>query len=166
MQRVNHVLKPLSRQVYFSSLLDPPRESSNIRLVQQRALVVIFIALPFYLATLSLLGTALHAKVARDKTYRIHHGLRATLAAVRRLVLGPGVVGVTGILAMIFIDNAVGRFIVPEDSLVTLVGSIPTLSLGFLPTILAVAVVDEMYRKTRPQPRVPQGPGAIDQTPA
>lgn len=128
------------------------------------AMILIF--LPLYLLTLSLFGTALPATVARDGTYRFWQGLKASLSTMWRLVLGPGVIGLVLIVATILSGNALGSLGVADDSLVALAFYIVLRTLGFLTTIFAVAVLCEMYRKTRPEPRLPQGPGALDQTPA
>lgn len=128
------------------------------------ALILIF--LPIYLVTLSLFGTVLPATVARDGTFRISQGLRATFSTMWRLVVGPGVIGFVLIATTVLAGNALGSLGVAEDSLVALAFYTALRTLGFLTTIFAVAVLCEMYRKTRPEPRVPQGPGTMDQTPA
>ncbi len=127
---------------------------------------LILIFLPLYLVTLSMLGTALPATVARDGTFRISQGLRATFSTMWRLVAGPGVIGLGLTTSTVLAGNALGSIGVAEDSLVTLAFYIAIRTLGFLTTIFAVAVLCEMYRKTRPEPRLPQGPGMLDQTPA
>jgi hypothetical protein len=128
--------------------------------------LVVIVIFPVYLVALSMFGTALPAVVARDTSYRIRHGLRATFATMWRLVQGPGIVGVAGLLGMILIENSLGRFAEPEGSGVVMAGDILARTFGFLPTILTVAVLCEMYRMTRPEPGLPQGPGAMDQKPA
>jgi hypothetical protein len=128
--------------------------------------VVILTLMPVYLVTLSLFGTALPATVARDGSYRLSHGLRATLQTMWRLVLGPGVVGAVLFaagLASVLTLQALG---VPEDSLIMLGYSTLATTFGFLSTIIAVAVLCEMYRRTRPDPQLGQGPSTPDQTPA
>jgi hypothetical protein len=128
------------------------------------AMILIF--LPLYLVTLGLFGTALPATVARDGTYRVSQGVRATFSTMGRLVLGPGVIGFVLLVATLLAGNALGSLGVADDSLVALAFHIVLRTLGFLTTILAVAVLCEMYRKTRPEPRLPLGPGTLDQTPA
>lgn len=128
------------------------------------ALILIF--LPIYLVTLSLFGTALPATVVRDGTFRISQGLRATFSTMWRLVLGPGVIGFVLIIATVVAGNALASLGVAEDSPVALAFYIALRTLGFLTTIFAVAVLCEMYKKTRPEPRLPQGPGTVDQMPA
>lgn len=128
------------------------------------AMILIFV--PLYLMTLSLFSTALPATVARDGTYRVAQGVRATFSTMWRLVLGPGLIGFVLIVATILAGNALGLLGVADDSLLALAFYIVLRTLGFLTTIFAVAVLCEMYRKTRPEPRLPQGPGALDQTPA
>jgi lysylphosphatidylglycerol synthetase-like protein (DUF2156 family) len=126
----------------------------------------ILIFLPVYLVTLSAFGTALPATVARDGTYRVSQGIRATFSAMWRLVLGPGVAGLVILVLTVLAGMALQSLAVAEDSLVTLAVYIIVRTLGFLTTIFAVAVLCEMYRKTRPEPRVTQDPGALGQTPA
>lgn len=128
--------------------------------------IVMLVYVATYLVTLSLFGTALPAAVARDNTYRLAQGLRATFSTMWRLILGPGIVGLLLLLAFGAANQALGQFDLPDDSLAVLAMNILTRTLGFLTTIFAVAVLCEMYRKTRPEPRDPQGSGVGDQTPA
>jgi hypothetical protein len=126
-------------------------------------LLAIGISLPFYLLALSLFGTALPAVVARDGTYRLAQGMRAGFQTMWRLVLGPCLVGAVLLALAVLSGRWAARL--PEDSLVLLAYYTATRLLGFLPTILAVAVLCEMYRKTRPKP-LDGGPGRAGQTPA
>jgi hypothetical protein len=112
------------------------------------AMLLIFF--PVYLVTLSLFGTALPATVARDNTYHISQGLRATFSTMWRLVLGPGVVGVVILVATVVLGRALGSLGVTQNSLVTLAYYTVIRTLGFLTTIFAVAVLCEMYQRTRP----------------
>ncbi len=128
--------------------------------------MLILVVLPIYLVTLSLFGTALPASIARDGTYRVTQGLRATLSTMWRLVLGPGVTGLILLVATFLSGYALGSLGVTEDSLITLAYYIALRTLGFLTTILAVAVLCEMYRKTRPDPHHGHGTGATAQAPA
>jgi hypothetical protein len=57
------------------------------------------VLVPLYLLVLSLFGTVLPATVARDGSYRLSQGVRATFATMWRLVLGPGVVGFVFVVA-------------------------------------------------------------------
>lgn len=127
---------------------------------------MILIMMPLYLIALSLFGTALPATVARDNTYRVTQGLRATLSTMWRLILGPGVVGLLILVATILAGKALEALGVTEDSLLTLGYFVLIRTLGFLTTILAVAVLCEMYRKTRPPPHHGQKAGMESQTPA
>lgn len=79
---------------------------------------------------------------------------------------GPGAWGdrLVLIVATILSGNALGSLGVADDSLVALAFYIALRTWGFLTTIFAVAVLCEMYRNTRPEPRIPQGPGMADQT--
>jgi hypothetical protein len=126
-------------------------------------LLTIAVALPTYLIALSLFGTALPAVVARDGSYGLQQGLRAGFQTMWRLILGPCLVGAVLVaLAVLSGRWAAG---LPDDSLVLLAYFTAARLLGFLPTILAVAVLCEMYRKTRPKP-LDGGPGLASQTPA
>jgi hypothetical protein len=127
------------------------------------AMILAFV--PIYLVTLSLFGTALPATVARDSTYRVSQGLRATLSTMWRLVLGPGVIGVALMVTTVFASNALGSLGVAEDSLIVLAYYIVLRTLGFLTTIFAVAVLCEMYRRTRPERLTPHGLGELHHTP-
>ena len=104
--------------------------------------------------------------MARDGTFRLSQGFRVAVRTMWRLVLGPGVTG----LVLLILTLVVGRLLdsvgVTEDSLIILVWYVAIRTLGFLPTILAVAVLCDMYRRTRPEPRAAQGSGGLDQTPA
>lgn len=127
-------------------------------------LLIVFFAL--YLLALSLFGTALPATVAHDGTYRLSQGVRATFQTMWWLVLGPGLVGTVLVAANLASSHVVEAFGVSERSPILLAYHVLFGTLSFLSTILAVAVLCEMYRKTRPEPRLPQGPGAMDQRPA
>jgi len=128
-------------------------------------LIVIMFFLAYFL-TLCLFGTALPAAVARDGTFRLSQGLRAGFQTMWRLVAGPGLVG--AVLFAVILASTLGLQAagVPEDSLIMLGLFMLMRTLGFLPTIFAVAVLCEMYRKTRPAPRLGQGAEGSDHTPA
>jgi hypothetical protein len=131
----------------------------------RRALgLFILLMFPLYLLTLSLFGTALPAAVARDGTWRVAQGLRLTFATMWRLVATSGIVG-AGLLAAefgaVFLLKRAG---LAGDNLGILAYDIVVLTLGFLPTILAVAVLWEMYWRSRPGAAA--GPGPELQTPA
>ena len=129
-------------------------------------LTLLLFLLPIYLLALSLFGTALPATVARDGTYRLVQGLRATLSTMWRLILGPGVVGLVLITATIAAGYAIASSGIAEDSPVVLVHYILIRTFGFLSTILAVAVLCEMYRRTRPEPHAMQGSDPTAHRPA
>jgi hypothetical protein len=112
----------------------------------------LLIVFPLYLLTLSLFGTALPATVARDGTWRVAQGLRATFETMWRLLAGPALVGLAVLVLIYFADRAIAGFGLAEDSPLLLVWFIVIRTLGFLSTILAVAVLCEMYRRTRPAP--------------
>jgi hypothetical protein len=124
--------------------------------------ILIMIVFPLYLAVLSLFGTALPASVSREGTYRLSEGLRATFQTMWRLILGPGLVGLAVVAGVVLADQALARLTLAEDSLAMLVWFVAVRTLGFLSTIHAVAVLCEMYRRTRPT----SGTGLADQRPA
>lgn len=108
---------------------------------------------PTYLLVLGLFGTALPASVARDGTYRLSQGLRVALPTMGKLILGPGLVGLILLVATVAAAHALTTLGSSEDSPDMLVLNIATRTTGFLTTILAVAVLCDAYRKTRPSPR-------------
>jgi hypothetical protein len=128
--------------------------------------IMVITIFPLYLLALSFFGTALPATVARDGTYRISQGIRAGFGTMWRLIAGPGVVGLVLLLLSVALARVIEAAGVPEHSLVLLAGYTVARMLGFLTTIIAVAVLCEMYRKTRPAPHDRQGTGATGQTPA
>lgn len=128
--------------------------------------VMVIVMFPLYLLVLSLFGTALPATVARDGTYRLSQGLRATFKTMWRLVLGPGVMGLALLAAGIASSQAIEALGTPEESPILLAHYVVMRTLGFLTTIIAVAVLCEMYRRTRPKPSISQGPDPIGQTPS
>lgn len=133
-------------------LLVPLGLALSLFSVQRAAPVLIVLyALPVYLLTLSLFGLSLPAVVARDGTYRPSQGLRAAFGTAWRLILGPGVVGALMIALAVIADRALRS--VPEDSLILLASFTVLRTLGFLTTIFAVAVLCDMYHRTRPKPR-------------
>ena len=107
---------------------------------------------PTYLLVLGLFGTALPATVARDGTYRLSQGLRVALPTMGKLILGPGLVGLVLLVATIAAARALTAEGFTQNSPVLLVLNIATRTTGFLTTILAVAVLCDAYRKTRPHP--------------
>lgn len=119
---------------------------------------------PLYLIALGLFGTALPASVAQDGTYRLSQGLRVSFPTMGRLILGPGVVGLVVVAAVLLAGQPLARLNLAEDSLVLLGWYILIRTLGFLSTILAVAVLCDMYRRTRPGPVT--GLNLPDQRPA
>ena len=128
--------------------------------------VLVLMVLPAYLLALSLFGTSLPAMVARDGSYRVSQGVRVALQTMWRLVLGPGLVGAALAAAAFFAAKGLEPMISGPESLMILALYILIRTTGFLTTILAVAVLCEMYRKTRPEPRMSQGSSPADQTPA
>lgn len=129
-------------------------------------IVVLAVILPVYLLTLSLFGTALPATVARDGTYRLSQGLRAGFQTFWRLIVGPGLVGAVLLAATLASGMGLQASGVPDDSLIVLAYFTLLRTGGFLTTIFAVAVLCDMYHRTRPAPRLGQGAEMSGQTPA
>lgn len=105
-----------------------------------------------YLLTLNLFGTALPALVARDRSYRLSVGMRATFQTMWRLIAGPGVVGLAGFVMILLLTGrqvslGIGPGNLAEFGLLVLFRT-----MGFMTTILAVAVLCSMYRKVTPGP--------------
>lgn len=128
--------------------------------------VMLIVLFPLYLLMLSLFGMALPAAVARDGTYRLAQGIRFAIGTMWRLIVGPGLVGLILLAATLGGGYAVDTLGVPERSLILLAWYIVLRTLGFLTTILAVAVLCEMYCKSRPAPRSGQKTGPSAQMPA
>lgn len=128
--------------------------------------VLVIAMFPLYLLVLSLFGTALPATVARDGTYRVSQGVRATFGTMWRLVLGPGLVGLVLLAATVASGPALEALGTPEKNPILLACYIVLRTLGFLTTIIAVAVLCETYRRTRPEPPVNEGPGPVGHSPA
>lgn len=126
----------------------------------------LLVAMALYLLVLGLFGTALPAIVAADGTFRLSQGFRVAVPTMWRLVLGPGVTGLVLLILTLVVGRVLDSVGVTEDSLIILVWNVAARTLGFLPTILAVAVLCDMYRRTRPEPHDTQGSGGLDQTPA
>lgn len=129
-------------------------------------LAMLTLIFPIYLLSLSLFGTALPATVARDGTYRLAQGVRAAFATMWRLILGPGVVGLVLFIGAIAAGRVMDSLGIAADSPVALALNIVLRTLGFLTTILAVAVLCEMYRRTRPEPHATQGSDPTGHRPA
>lgn len=129
-------------------------------------LAMLSLIFPIYLLSLSLFGTALPATVARDGTYRLAQGVRATFATMWRLILGPGVVGIVLLIGAIAASHVMDTLGIAADGPVALAFNIMLRALGFLTTIFAVAVLCEMYRRTRPEPHATQGSDPAGHRPA
>lgn len=125
--------------------------------------IILLTFFPAYLLVLSLFGMALPASVARDGSYRVAQGIRAAFHTGFLLVTGPGVVGM--ILLVATVAGAWALRGVAEDSLILLAHYIILRTLGFLTTIFAVAVLCEVYAKTRPG-TLSKAPSATGQMPA
>lgn len=139
------VLVPLGISLLLALQL-LPRGISSPRLMG--AVIILFA--PMYLIALSFFGTALPASVARDGTYRLSQGIRSGFQTMWRLLLGPALTGTVLIALTLATDRALeaGRVLptgVAELGYFTLLRTV-----GFFTTIVAVAVLCEMYSTTRP----------------
>lgn len=121
-----------------------------IVLANDRSFLIVLLFLGPYLLVLGLFGTALPAAVARDGTYRLSQGLRVALPTMAHLVLGPGLVGLALALGTLGATYGLTALGFADNSPIQLALNIAARTLGFLTTILAVAVLCDMYRKTRP----------------
>lgn len=124
-----------------------------IVLANDRSFLIVLLFLIPYLLVLGLFGTALPAAVARDGTFRLSQGLRVALPMMVQLVLGPGLVGLVMVSAAFTAGYTLSTLGFAEDSLAQLALNIAIRTLGLSITILAVAVLCDMYRKTRPDAR-------------
>lgn len=112
--------------------------------------LVLLVFLPLYLIVLSLFGTLLPAAVQGNKSFRVVHGMRAWFQVMWRLLLGPGVVGAA------FFAGAVGwatlafRYRLPEGPVAEFITNTVLGAIGFLPSILAVAVLCDVYKRIAP----------------
>lgn len=105
-----------------------------------------------YLLALSLFGTVLPALVARDRSYRLSDGIRVTFQTMWRLLVGPGVVGLAGYVIAVLITRLQTSLGISPGSLAELGLLVLFRIMGFMTTILAVAVLCSMYRKVTPGP--------------
>jgi hypothetical protein len=115
-------------------------------------LIFLVVVLSIYLVILSLFGTALPATVARDGTYKLSQGTGAFFQTIWRLLLGPGLVGMVLFVLAILSSFAFDRSGLSDIALANLTLNTVYRTLGFLTTIFAVAVLCDMYRRTRPEP--------------
>lgn len=109
--------------------------------------VAILIMFPAHLVMLGLFGTVLPALVARNPAYRLANGMRTFLPALGYLILGPGVTGLVIVAAASGFQIAQQTLGVGTGSVSDLATFIAFRTAGFLPTILAVAVLCNMYRR-------------------
>ncbi len=121
-----------------------------IYLANAHSFLILLLFIGPYLLVLGLFGTALPAAVARDGTYRLSQGLKVALPTMVQLVLGPGLVGLAIFLVTFAVIQGLSALGFAEDSLAQLAFYVVARTLGFFVTILAVAVLCDMYRKTRP----------------
>lgn len=130
----------------LASLLVGPISTTSTEVFVGAFLLVLF---PLYLVFLSLFGMGLPALVARNSAYRLTTGLKASPRIALGLILGPGLAGGL-ILALTFLFVAWFGDL-PDHSPFGqwVLGTLIT-TLGFLPTILAVAVLCQAYRRAYP----------------
>ena len=111
---------------------------------------ILLIMLPIYLIVLSALGTALPALVERNRAYKLSSGLRATFQTMWRLLLGPALVGAVVFVATILLATKLETNPAFLSKTGQFVYAVLNDTLGFLPTLLAVGVLCDVYRKIKP----------------
>ena len=111
---------------------------------------LLIIALPLYLIALSAFGTVLPALVERNRAYKVSSALRATFRTMWRLLLGPALVGAVILAALIFLNNWLATNPTYQSAAGQFVAGVLARTLGFLPTVLAVAVLCQVYQMIRP----------------
>ncbi|WP_309663645.1 hypothetical protein [Tabrizicola sp.] len=111
---------------------------------------MLLLAMPLYLIALSFFGTTLPALVVRDGSYRVSQGLRSGFQTLWRLLIGPALFGAVLIALLYKVGAVLDNAGMQGDSAATLAWFILIRTLGFFTTILAVAVLCEMYRRTLP----------------
>lgn len=110
---------------------------------------VIFM-MPAYLLLLSLFGLGLPAIVARNRAYRLTTGLKAGPRLALGLIFGPGVTGGLILALTLLAFPRLATLPALQASFGEwALGTLAT-TLGFLPTILAVAVLCQAYRRAYP----------------
>lgn len=110
---------------------------------------VIFM-MPAYLLILSLFGLGLPAIVARNRAYRLRTGLKASPRVALGLILGPGVTGGLILAAGLLVLSRLEALPALQTGFSQwALGTLAT-TLGFLSTILAVAVLCHAYRRAYP----------------
>lgn len=122
----------------------------------------LFIFFGTYLVVLSVFGTALPAAVARDGTYKLSQGASVVFRTMWMLVLGPGLIGAVLFIGVALFYPVLERAGVAELTLPSLVVDIILRTMGFFTTIVAVAVLCEMYIRTRQH--IIQNNGSTDVT--
>ena len=116
--------------------------------------LLLILILPLYLVALSLFGTALPAAVERGPGYGLSRGIRLAPGVALRLVLGPGLFGVTWFGALILLGVLaaqspwLGQALAGQVAQFTL-GALGYL-IGLINTTLAVAVLCQAYRRIVP----------------
>lgn len=140
------ILAPVALAFLLASLLVGPISTTPTEVYVGALLLVLF---PLYLVSLSLFGMGLPALVARNRAYRLTTGLKVSPRIALGLILGPGLTG--GLLLALTLLFAARFGDLPDHSPVSqwVLGTVIT-TLGFLPTILAVAVLCHAYRRAHP----------------
>jgi hypothetical protein len=101
----------------------------------------------FYLIALSLFGTALPATVARSGRYRLSAGLKKTFDTMWRLAVSAGLVQVILFVLLNQVDQTLLHSPTYQAEPVQVVMAIIATTLSFLPSLLGVAVLCQMYEK-------------------
>ncbi len=102
---------------------------------------------PLYLVSLSLFGTALPASVARRGNFRMLAGMRASLGTMWRLLLGPFVVQAVLFGLILGVEYLLKNNPAYQSTVGQLLAGTIASTLGFLPSLMAVAVLCHMYEK-------------------
>jgi hypothetical protein len=100
-----------------------------------------------YLIALSLFGTALPATVARSGQYRLSAGLKMTFGTMWRLAASAGLVQVILFALLTSVDQAFLDSPTYQTEAVQVPFAIIGTTLSFLPSLLGVAVLCQMYEK-------------------
>ncbi len=114
--------------------------------------LMMMIVFPLYLLALSLFGTALPALVERNQAYKLSAGLRTFFPTLWRLLLGPTLVGAFLFIVLIASDRLLANMPTYHSSVGQLLTAIISRTLGFLPTVLAVAVLCHVYQRAKVSP--------------
>ena len=139
------ILVPVGLSVAAALTIAPGKISEDKPVFVGLFLILLF---PLYLIALSFFGTALPAAVERGATgYALSKGFRLGFGVMGRLVLGPGVNGLCGLLLVFGLD-----YLVPSSRTAQVILDFVATAIGLFTTTLAVAVLCDAYRKIVPLP--------------